>query len=383
VGNPETFSEMGVRAKVKRKRNGRRKGYPADPQSTSWLERALDEEERILLSLPETDEGLNGNPMRSSVREDEEFTTPDVLSHVPLDDTLSLYFRDVGHIPLLTREEEVELAQQMERGRMAAERLQSSKELDPETRRRLEAWVEAGERARQRLITSNARLVISLAKEYLGRGVPLQDLIQEGNMGLMRAVEKFDYRRGHRLSTYATWWIRQSLNRAVVYQGRTIRLPVHRQAEVQRLHRVKRELSKELGREPTYEELADGLNISVQRVEQLLQYAQQPISLDKPVGENGENELSDFVESDRPSPAEIVERNSLRSEIRETLKSLPIREARILELRYGLRDGREYSLREVGQRFGLTRERIRQLEQDALHRLRSPERAKRLRPYLS
>lgn len=373
---------MDVEANVKRKRNGGHGTQAADLPPTTWLERVLDDEERFLLSLPESEGDAVETSVVASTSEERSTSPSEAYSHVPLDDTLSLYFRDVGHIPLLTREEEIELAQQMERGRQAAQRLHAE-ELDAETRRRLEAWVEAGERARQRLIVSNVRLVISLAKDYLGHGVPLQDLIQEGNMGLMRAVEKFDYRRGHRLSTYATWWIRQSLNRAVVYQGRTIRLPVHRQAEVQRLHRVKRELSKELGREPTYEELAARLEIPVQRVEKLLQYAQQPVSLDRPVGENGENELADFVESDRPSPAEIVERNSLRNEVRETLKSLPTREARILELRYGLRDGREYSLREVGQRFGLTRERIRQLEQDALHRLRSPERARRLRPYLS
>ena len=379
MGHFETVTK--TRARAATRQNGKRRDNATGVLSLAWLERALDAEEQVWLPLPGVNEEAVEDAAQSSPVEEE--TLPSgVPSHLPLDDTLSLYFRDVGHIPLLSREEEVELAQQMERGRKAAEQLRAE-DLDAETRRRLEAWVEAGERARQRLIVSNARLVISLAKDYLGHGVPLQDLIQEGNMGLMRAVEKFDYRRGHRLSTYATWWIRQSLNRAVVYQGRTIRLPVHRQAEVQRLHRVKRELSKELGREPTYEELAAELGISAQRVEQLLQYAQQPVSLDKPVGENGENELADFVESDRPSPAEIVERNSLRSEIRETLKSLPTREARILELRYGLRDGREYSLREVGQRFGLTRERIRQLEQDALHRLRSPERAKRLRPYLS
>lgn len=370
-------------AEVKRKRE--KKGRTTLSRTSarfSRLKQVLGDDEQVVLSVPLAEEEPGGNGHKSSaVPENDNGSEPEYLPYVTVDDAVSLYFRDVGNIPLLSREEEVELARQVERGRVAERRLKAGN-LDPETRRRLQAQVEAGEAARQRLITANVRLVISLAKEYLGHGVPLLDLIQEGNMGLMRAVEKFDYRRGHRLSTYATWWIRQSLNRAIVYQGRTIRLPVHRQAEVHRLHRARRELSKTLGREPTYEELAATLDISPEKVERLVQYAQHPVSLDKPIGEDGENDLNDFVESDRPTPAEIVERDSLRDEIREVLKSLPSREARILELRYGLRDGREHSLREVGQRFGLTRERIRQLEQDALHRLRNPERAKRLRPYL-
>lgn len=306
---------------------------------------------------------------------------PGRLVSVGADDTIALYFREVGTTPLLTREQEVELARQIERGEAAREQLECEA-LPPAERAALEQAVRAGESARHKLVTANARLVISLAKNYLGQGVPLLDLVQEGNIGLMRAAEKFDWRLGHKFSTYATWWIRQSLTRAVADQGRTIRLPVHRQEQVRKLRRATRELTKQLGREPTSEELAEELGESPAEVEYLMQQAHHPMSLEKPVAEYGETQLGEFLESSDPLPADIVEEDALTRDIRDLLGALPAREARIIELRYGLRDGHEYSLKEVGERFGLTRERIRQIENDALHRLRNPRRIRKLRAYL-
>lgn len=307
---------------------------------------------------------------------------PRRLTYIGADDAITLYFRDVGTIPLLTRELEVELARQIERGEAAKQRLGSEAPSAAE-RTALAQAVEAGRTARHKLVTANARLVISLAKNYLGQGVPLLDLIQEGNIGLMRAAEKFDWRRGHKFSTYATWWIRQALTRAVADQGRTIRLPVHRQAQVRKLHRAVRELTKELGRHPTSEELAAELGGSPAEVERLIQHAQPLMSLEKPVVQHGESQLEEFLESGDPLPVDIVEEETLADDVQALLGALPPREARIIELRYGLRDGREYTLKEVGERFGVTRERIRQIENDALHRLRSPRRIRKLRAYLT
>lgn len=305
------------------------------------------------------------------------------LSYIASDDAITLYFREVGTVPLLTREQEATLAQQIERGNAAKERLQAGGELSQVERAVLEDMVEAGARARDKLIVANTRLVISLAKKYLGQGVPLLDLVQEGNIGLMHAVEKFDWRLGHKFSTYATWWIRQSLTRAIADQGRTIRLPVHRHEQVRKLRNAMRMLTKELGREPTSEELAEELGESPGTVERLIQHAQHPMSLEKPISNQGDNQLGEFLESGELQPADIVEEKTLASDVRALLSALPSREARIIELRYGLRDGREYTLKEVGERFGLTRERIRQIEQDALHRLRSPNRTKKLRAHLT
>lgn len=304
------------------------------------------------------------------------------LVYSATDDTMTLYFRDVGAVPLLTREQEVILAQRIERGEAAKKRL-NSEDLTPDERTVLEQVVEAGEAARHKLIVANVRLVISIAKHYLGQGVPLLDLIQEGNIGLMRAAEKFDWHRGHKFSTYATWWIRQSLTRAVADQGRTIRLPIHRHEQVRKLRKAQRTLTKELGRDPTSEELAEKLDRSPNEAERLIQEAQPPISLEKPVGEFGESQFAEFMESSDPQPFDIIEEVTLADDIQTLLNALPFREARILELRYGLRDGREYTLKEIGERFGLTRERIRQIENDALHRLRSPRRTRKLRAYLT
>ncbi|MFQ5592887.1 MAG: sigma-70 family RNA polymerase sigma factor [Anaerolineae bacterium] len=304
------------------------------------------------------------------------------LTYVASDDAITLYFREVGTTPLLAREQEVELARQIEQGEAARRKIESD-ELPSALRAALECKVVASDTARHKLVTANARLVISQAKNYLGQGVPLLDLIQEGNIGLMRAAEKFDWRRGHKFSTYATWWIRQALTRAVADQGRTIRLPIHRQEQVRKLRKSMRELTKELGHDPSSEELAVVLGHSPEEVERLMQHSQRPMSLEKPVMEYGDSQFGEFLESGDPLPVDIIEEDALAHDIQTLLGALPSREARIIELRYGLRDGHEYTLKEVGERFGLTRERIRQIENDALHRLRSPQRVQRLRPYLT
>lgn len=307
------------------------------------------------------------------------------LEFVDSDDTVSLYFRDVRPIPLLSRDEEVELAKLIEKGQKAERRLaKKSEELDFAERARLEAEAQQGQDAFQRLVQANFRLVISIAKRYMGHGVPMLDLIQEGNLGLIRAAEKFDYRKGYKFSTYATWWIRQAVTRALADQGRTIRIPVHMKDRIQRLSRLSHELEMELGRRPTPEEIAEEVDLSLSQVKLALDAARQPLSLEKPVGDEEDSELGDFIEGeDLPDPSEEVDQALLSEEIEDLLATLTPREARILTMRYGLGGGREYTLKEVGQKFGLTRERIRQIEQEALRKLRHPRRSQRLRTYLN
>ncbi|WP_376789631.1 sigma-70 family RNA polymerase sigma factor [Thermoflexus sp.] len=298
------------------------------------------------------------------------------------DDTLALYLKEVGRIPLLTPEEEVALAQRIERGRQAERRLAQGN-LSPEERRRLEEIAADGRAAQDHLILANTRLVISVAKKYIGRGLPLSDLIQEGNIGLIRAVKKFDWRRGHKFSTYATWWIRQAVTRAIADQSRTIRVPVHMGDQINRLLRLQQQLVQELGRDPTVEELAEAMAIPPSRVEQLLQMARQPISLETPTDDEEESVLGDFIEDrEAASPAEAVSQQMLREILHEILATLSPREVRILKLRYGLVDGRMYTLEEVGRKLGVTRERVRQIEAQALARLRHPIYARRLREFL-
>ncbi|MBC7242062.1 MAG: sigma-70 family RNA polymerase sigma factor [Anaerolineae bacterium] len=304
------------------------------------------------------------------------------LSNIPATDTMGLYFHEMGRVPLLTPEEEVELARLLEEGRRAQRELQRNG-MDPQRRAELERIVRVGEQARQKLIRANTRLVISIAKRYIGQGVALPDLIQEGNLGLMRAVERFDYRRGYRLSTYATWWIRQAISRAVSDQGRTIRLPVHMGDSIRMLYRVARQLEQELGRPATPEELAEAMHLSPERVRWMLRISRRTLSLEEPVGEEEETELGSFIEDEStPPPPETVDRALLREKIEELLDTLPAREARVLRLRFGLHDGHYYTLEEVGRKFGLTRERIRQIEVQALNRLRHPRRSRQLRDFL-
>ncbi|MFN8476034.1 MAG: RNA polymerase sigma factor RpoD [Anaerolineae bacterium] len=307
------------------------------------------------------------------------------LTGVDSDDTISLYLKEISNIPLLTAEEEVELAKRLERGRVARRRLsQTGLNLVDVEYERIERQVREGEMARKHLIQANSRLVISMAKKYMGQGVPFLDLIQEGNLGLMKAVEKFDYRRGYKFSTYATWWIRQAITRAIADQGRTIRVPVHMSDRIRRLYHVSRKLEQELGREPTPEEIGEDMELPAKKIGWMLKISQRPLSLEKPVGEEKDSELGDFIEDeDLPTPADTASRRLLREEIEAVLNALTPREARVLQLRFGLTDGRSHTLKEVGEKFGVTRERIRQIETEALARLRNPARARRLRDYLT
>ena len=305
------------------------------------------------------------------------------LDGIGVDDTVALYLREMARVPLLSNEEEVSLAKAIEKGR-ESERLLQDDGLSAETRSRLEQFVLDGLEARDHLIRANTRLVVSIAKKYLGRNVPFLDLIQEGNLGLMKAVEKFDYHRGYRFSTYATWWIRQTITRAIADQGRTIRVPVHMSDRIRRLYKVARQLEQELGRKPTPEEIARVLDVDPRKVQWMMRVSWRPLSLESPVGEEEDTELGSFVEDDTtPTPTQSAYQNLLREKVEEVLSTLSPREARILRLRFGLHNGRPYTLEEVGQKFGLTRERIRQIEGKALRRLRHPRRSRQLRDYLS
>jgi RNA polymerase primary sigma factor len=306
------------------------------------------------------------------------------LSNVPIDDSVGLYFREMGQQGLLSAEEEVQLAMEIEAGRAAVEALESGSVVDPNEIDRLEHAREVGDAARAHLIRANTRLVVSIAKKYRGRGLQFLDLIQEGNVGLMKAVEKYDYRRGNRFSTYATWWIRQAVTRALANHGRTIRIPAHLGGRISKLYQVAQELEQEYGRQPTAEEIAENMDLPADRVRWMLRTSRQPVHLERPVGDESDAELGDFIEDiEAPAPAETVAQTMLTEEIGDILDQLTPREARILRLRYGLQDGESRTLKEVGEMFGLSRERIRQLEKEALRKLRHPNFAGHLRQYLN
>jgi RNA polymerase primary sigma factor len=275
---------------------------------------------------------------------------------ITLDDPVRMYLKEIGRVPLLSSEDEIELARRIERG---------------------------DEEAKRRLAEANLRLVVSIAKKYVGRGMLFLDLIQEGNLGLIKAVEKFDYRKGYKFSTYATWWIRQAITRAIADQARTIRIPVHMVETINKLIRVSRQLLQELGREPTPEEIATQMGIPVERVRDIMKIAQEPVSLETPIGEEEDSHLGDFIEDqEAPAPAEAASFLLLKEQLEEVLETLSPREKRVLRLRFGLDDGRARTLEEVGQVFGVTRERIRQIEAKALRKLRHPSRSKKLKDYL-
>ncbi len=300
-----------------------------------------------------------------------------------LGDITDLYFREMSQEPLLSPDEELRLARAMEAGRLAAQRLQRTTRVNPARVNLLRRRVEEGQKARAHLIRANTRLVISIAKRYVGQGVPFLDLIQEGNMGLMRAVDKFDHHRGYKFSTYATWWIRQAISRAVADQGRTIRLPVHMGDKIRELYRASQTMEQELGRSGTPEELAVMLRTTPDRVRWMMRIARHPASLEQPIGEDEERELGALIEDpDLAAPPEVASTTLLRERLEQVLTTLTPREARVLALRYGLQNGHTYTLEEVGQKFGLTRERIRQIEAQALNRLRHPCRSRILRDYL-
>ncbi|PJF47644.1 MAG: RNA polymerase subunit sigma [Candidatus Thermofonsia Clade 3 bacterium] len=375
---------------------GREKGYVTYEDILNLFpdaEKNFDQLEDLLAAL--SDAGINVVASEDEAAdqivddeddEEDEFndrTNENLLEAIEADDTVGLYLKEIGRVPLLTAPQEVDLAQRMERGREARERLQSDPNLTPEERERLEMLVEDGMAAREHLINANSRLVISVAKKYIGRGVPFLDLIQEGNIGLIRAAKKFDWRRGHKFSTYATWWIRQAVTRAIADQGRTIRVPVHMGDQINRLLRASHQLTQELGRDPTVAELAEALNVTVRKAEQMIQVARRPISLETPTDDEEESVLGDFIpDEDSPAPVEMVTNQMLREQLADILDTLPPREVRILQLRYGLLDGETYTLEEVGRKLGVTRERVRQIEAQALSRLRLPAHARKLRDFL-
>ncbi|MCU0511762.1 MAG: sigma-70 family RNA polymerase sigma factor [Anaerolineae bacterium] len=301
------------------------------------------------------------------------------------DDVVGLYLKEAGRVPLLNAEEEVALAKRMEAAEWARKRLDVATDdsLMWSEEQSLRQVVSDGDAAQEHLIRANARLVISVAKKYIGRGVPFLDLIQEGNIGLIRATNKFEYQRGHKFSTYATWWIRQAVSRAVADQGRTIRVPVHMGDQLNRMRRVQLQLLQELGRDPKIEELAAGMETTPDKVENLLEISRRPVSLETPIDDEGDSTFGDFVEdASSPAPAEEVANHLLQEQIQQALDKLPSREAQILRLRYGLADGRVYTLEEVGHTIGVTRERVRQLEAQALNRLRQSSAHVILKDYL-
>jgi RNA polymerase primary sigma factor len=303
-------------------------------------------------------------------------------------DLVRAYLKEIGKVPLLTAEQEVELAQRIEAGLFAAEKIRQAEEgeaprLSAALRRDLDWLVQDGGRAKRHLLEANLRLVVSIAKRYLGRGMLFLDLIQEGNLGLIRAVEKFDYTKGYKFSTYATWWIRQAITRAMADQARTIRIPVHMVEQINKLTRVQREMLQELGREPTPEELAKELDMTPEKVVEIQGYAREPVSLETTIGDDQDSSLGDFIEdADAPVAAEVVSYGLMQEQLNEVLRTLTDREAAVVKMRFGLVDGQPRTLDEIGREFGLTRERIRQIESKTLSKLRHPSRSQKLRDYL-
>ena len=331
------------------------------------------------------DEDNNILPLSKIAEEETEVLDEEMydLDGIGIDDTVALYLREMARVPLLSNEEEVVIAKKIEQGREAKCMLQNNGRHTTDELVCLEEILNQGVGARDHLIRANTRLVVSIAKKYIGRGVPFLDLIQEGNVGLMKAVEKFEYQRGYRFSTYATWWIRQTITRAIADQGRTIRVPVHMSDRIRRLYRRAQEIEQERGTRPTPEELAEELGLEPRKVQWMMRVSWQPLSLERPVGEDDDSELSNFIKDDQtPTPPDMTHQGMLRDRIEEILTTLNPREVRILRMRFGLHNGRSYTLEEVGQKFGLTRERIRQIEGQALRRLRHPSRSRDLRDYL-
>jgi RNA polymerase primary sigma factor len=318
--------------------------------------------------------------------ETEEVQDPGIgdINAVSADDPVGLYFRQMAQEPLLTAREEVELAKRIELGKEAYLKMHTVRRLDRQQRLELQALVEDGQAAREHLGRANTRLVVSIAKRYMGQGLPFPDLIQEGNVGLMRAVDKYDYKRGNRFSTYATWWIRQAITRALAQKTRTIRIPLHMTERIRQMYRTAQVLEQNLGRRPTPEEIAAEMELPAESVRGMMDASQHAIALERPVGDDGDSEFGDFIEDqDSPSPVESATQHLLQETIEEVLSELTPRQSHILRLRFGLGGGDPHTLEEIANKFGLSRERIRQLEKEALRRLRHPRLAHNLRDYLS
>ena len=332
--------------------------------------------------IPDDDDMLLGDDEEVDM-ENIDLSVPDGIS---IEDPVRMYLKEIGKVPLLNAEQEIELAKAMEAGMDAEKQLETDKEenkLSPEEKKELERLVYEGEEAKKRLAEANLRLVVSIAKRYVGRGMLFLDLIQEGNLGLIKAVEKFDFRKGFKFSTYATWWIRQAITRAIADQARTIRIPVHMVETINKLIRVSRQLLQELGREPLPEEVAKEMNMPVERVREILKISQEPVSLETPIGEEEDSHLGDFIQDDNvPVPADAAAFTLLKEQLVEVLGTLTEREQKVLRLRFGLDDGRARTLEEVGKEFNVTRERIRQIEAKALRKLRHPSRSRKLKDYL-
>jgi RNA polymerase primary sigma factor len=302
----------------------------------------------------------------------------------PTSDPVRMYLKEIGKVPLLTAEEEVDLAKRIEAGLFASEKLAGTvKKLDPKLRRELDLIERDGQIAKRKLVEANLRLVVSIAKRYVGRGMLFLDLIQEGNLGLIRAVEKFDYTKGYKFSTYATWWIRQAITRAIADQARTIRIPVHMVETINKLIRIQRQLLQDLGREPLPEEIAKEMDLTPDKVREILKVSQEPVSLETPIGEEEDSHLGDFIEdSDAVVPVDAASFILLQEQLDSVLHTLSDREKKVIQLRFGLTDGHPRTLEEVGREFGVTRERIRQIESKTLSKLRHPSRSQKLRDYL-
>lgn len=341
-----------------------------------------DSDDEILLDVDDEDE-IEVEKIDLSV--------PDGVS---IEDPVRMYLKEIGKVPLLSAEEEIELAKNMEAGAVAKEKIAILKSREEnateeelaeikEEIKNLQKDLDAGDEAKKRLAEANLRLVVSIAKRYVGRGMLFLDLIQEGNLGLIKAVEKFDYRKGYKFSTYATWWIRQAITRAIADQARTIRIPVHMVETINKLIRVSRQLLQELGREPSPEEIAAEMDIPVERVREILKISQEPVSLETPIGEEEDSHLGDFIQDENvPVPADAAAFTLLKEQLDEVLGTLTEREQKVLRLRFGLDDSRARTLEEVGKEFNVTRERIRQIEAKALRKLRHPSRSRKLKDYL-
>ena len=306
---------------------------------------------------------------------------------VGLEDPVRMYLKEIGKVPLLSADEEITFAKKMELGaamkKQMEENIEAFRALSPQEQKEYKKAIDQGEMAKKRLAEANLRLVVSIAKRYVGRGMLFLDLIQEGNLGLIKAVEKFDYRKGYKFSTYATWWIRQAITRAIADQARTIRIPVHMVETINKLVRVSRQLLQELGREPSPEEIAAAMDIPVERVREIQKISQEPVSLETPIGEEEDSHLGDFIQDDNvPVPAEAAASTLLKEQLVEVLGTLTEREQKVLRLRFGMDDGRARTLEEVGKEFNVTRERIRQIEAKALRKLRHPSRSRKLKDYL-
>ena len=363
--------------------------YPEAEEDVYQLEQAF--EALYNAGIPVLDDSIPGDPSDEELIETEEVEGPairelassrDYLEHIETDDMVGLYFKEVTQVPLLTAKEEVDLAKRMERGRLARESLARGK-VSQRNRQKYYRLVEDGWAAREHLLIANSRLVICIAKKYLSRGVLFLDLIQEGNIGLIRAVKKFEYRRGFKFSTYATWWIRQAVTRAIADQARTIRLPVHMGDQISRCLRMQHRLVQRLGRDPSVEELAEALELTPEKVQSLLKLMRFPLSLETPMDVEEDSVLGDFIEDEIiPAPEDSATTNLLKEHLVSIFDDLPPREVRILKLRYGLMDGQAYTLEQVGRMMGVTRERVRQIEAQAFSRLRHPSIREKLRDYL-